>query len=71
MNYLLAACSATLLLLGAGRRPYAGRIEVAHDLARLTPSQAELLEGKRAKYGVVLDSLPDWHEGFVLYDCLS
>jgi hypothetical protein len=47
------------------------RIEVTHDLARLTPSEARLLEGKRAKFRLVLGSLPDSQDGFVLFECPS
>ncbi len=55
----------------ADRPEPAAQTVVAQDLARLRASEAERLEGKRAVYRVVLDSLPDWHKGFVLYDCQS
>jgi hypothetical protein len=71
MTYILAAWLVRLPVLTADHPRSISRIAVAHDLARLTASQAELLEGKRAKYWIVLDSLPDYHEGYVLYDCLS
>jgi hypothetical protein len=42
-----------------------------HDLARLTPAEAEWLRGRRAHFRVVLDSTEDEHNDFVLCDCFS
>jgi hypothetical protein len=48
-----------------------GRQVVTHDLARLTQEEALTLCGQRATFRVVLDSLPDVHDGHLLYDATS
>jgi hypothetical protein len=42
-----------------------------HDLARLSPAEAERLQGRRALFRVTPGSLPDAHDGFTLYDAVS
>jgi hypothetical protein len=59
-----------LLLLifadGPSTRPAVGRV---HDLATLTPFEAERLQGRRLLYRIALDSTEGDHGDFVLFDC--
>jgi hypothetical protein len=71
MTPIFAVLLISLPLGSADHHTVSSRTEVIHDLARLTPSEARLLEGKRAKYRLVLGSLPDSQQGFVLYECPS
>jgi hypothetical protein len=43
----------------------------AYELATLTPAEARLLEGRRARYLVVRDSLPDWEGRYTSYDAVA
>src|SRR5215813_406456 len=45
--------------------------ERAHDFAKLTASEAEHLQGKPARYRIVLDSREWEHDGLMVYDCKS
>ncbi len=71
MTPTAAALLLTLSLGSADHSPAPSRTEITHDLARLTPSEARLLEGKRAKFRLVLSSVPDTQDAFVLYECPS
>jgi hypothetical protein len=44
---------------------------LTHQLERLTMGEALSLNGQRSTFRVVLDSLPDEHDGQSLYDCLT
>jgi hypothetical protein len=63
--------AALILLCLAPPPPVPSAAVPAHDFAALTPAAAGHLEGKPARYRVVLDSQP-WESGpHVLYDCVS
>ena len=47
------------------------RTERAYEVATLTPAVACLLEGRRVRYLVVRDSLPDWEGRYTSYDAVA
>jgi hypothetical protein len=54
-------------VLAAAADPRApGAVVRVHELARLTPAEAERLHGRRALFGLTLDSLPGEHNGCTL-----
>jgi len=60
-----------LLLIPDGPPRPTARTERTHDFARLTASEAEHLQGKPARFRIVLDSREWEHDGCFVYDCQS
>jgi hypothetical protein len=60
------------LLLAAGDIPRP-RVDVqrTYTLEALTPADAARLQGKRARFAIALDSLPEEAGGYTAYDCLA
>jgi hypothetical protein len=68
----MTTAQSVLLLVALGAGPGASRETVrVHDLAALTPAEAEHLAGRRVLYQVRLDSLPGGPQGWTDYDCVS
>ena len=60
---------AVLLLLPPASDPRTGpKAERVFVMSKLTPAEAAFLDGKRAKFRIVLDSTEDRWDGFVVYD---
>jgi hypothetical protein len=71
MMHTIAVLLMSLPIWSADQATASSQTVVTHDLARLTPGEAQFLVGKRARYRISLGSLPDNHVGFVLFDCQS
>jgi hypothetical protein len=68
---IVLAVIPTIATARSGTEPASGRQVVTHPLDRLTMREALALNGRRARFRVVLDSLPDDYDGQTLYDCLT
>jgi hypothetical protein len=61
----------SLLLIPDGPPRPTTRTERTHNFSTLTAQEAEHLQGKLAKFRIVLDSREWEHEGLMVYDCKS